>query len=528
MSDTLRRDILATLMPGFSGHTMPEWVAEAFDAGMLSVCIYGENVHDSAQLQALGLQLRAACPDALLAIDEEGGEVTRLHYLEGSPHPGAAVLGRIDDDGYTQRIGSRVGHEILSAGFNLALGPVADVNSNPANPVIGTRSFSADPIRAGRHVAGWILGLQKTGALACAKHFPGHGDTSTDSHLGLPTIDVSPETLSERELVPFRAAIDAGVACVMTSHILLPQVDQDAPATFSSRILQGILRDELGFRGVIVSDALDMQGASGEIGIAEAAVRALIAGCDLLCLGTSTGPALLFEIEAAVIRAVGEGRLPEDRLSDAAARVRGLDGATPTDVSADSALLPAEFLRIAASFEGVAGARDWLAAHPNAAVICVESEANMAVGAAPWGPFAAAAHPLPGTERFAETFLARQQNTVRGDASVLSDASLRCDADVHRETTTGWPSSDRAAGVIVIGRELYRDASVRTVLETLAATGAPCLLVEMGWPELDEPAAVTEPVAAMPVDTAQTKLYCYGSSRLVGAALLQFMEGGRA
>ena len=189
-SAELRRNALATLMPGFAGLTAPGWVTAAFDKGLVSVCVYGENVRDAEQLRALGAELRTSRPDALIAIDEEGGEVTRLHYLEGSPYPGAAVLGRIDDVDYTEEIGERVGRDILASGFNLALGPIADVNSNPLNPVIGTRSFAADPDVAARHVAAFTRGLQRTGALACAKHFPGHGDTAQDSHLALPTVDV--------------------------------------------------------------------------------------------------------------------------------------------------------------------------------------------------------------------------------------------------------------------------------------------------------------------------------------------------
>ena len=328
-SAELRRDVLATLMPGFAGLAMPAWVADSFAEGLLSVCVYGENVRDAAQLRALGAELRAACPGALIAIDEEGGEVTRLHYLEGSPYPGAAVMGRIDDVEYTELIGERVGRDILSAGFNLALGPIADVNSNPLNPVIGTRSFAADPELASRHVAAWTRGLQRTGALACAKHFPGHGDTAQDSHLALPTVDVPLQVLERRELPPFLSAVNAGVASIMTSHILLPQVDPSGPATFSRLVLQGMLRDEMEFDGIIISDALDMKGACGEIGIPAAAVRALVAGCDLLCLGTNTGTDLLEEIVAAVLAAVEDGTLSETRLAEAAGRVRAAAAVMP-------------------------------------------------------------------------------------------------------------------------------------------------------------------------------------------------------
>lgn len=485
----LRRDLLATLMPGFAGHGMPDWVPEAFANGMQSVCIYGENVRDAEQLRALGAQLRASYPQALIAIDEEGGEVTRLHYLEGSPYPGAAVLGRIDNTNYTELIGERVGQDILGAGFNLALGPIADVNSNPLNPVIGTRSFSAEPEIAGRHVAAWIRGLQRTGALACVKHFPGHGDTAQDSHLALPSVDAPLGTLEARELPPFNSAVLASVAAVMTSHILLPQIDT-VPATFSRKILQGMLRDELEFEGIIISDALDMAGASGETGIPEAAVRALIAGCDLLCLGTGSDPAQLQAIEDAVVSAVESGRLTLDRLTEAAERVRAAT-AQPQPTGGERSSgdpTPDELDQITQSFAGLQASAAWLRAHPAALVLRVDSEANMAVGAAPWGPFAAETTPIAGTRWQASAFAKRERLSV----GELPHESRRDD------------------GVIVIARDLNRLQHVRAALDSLRAAGVPTLTIEMGWPD---------------TSTDHIDLGCYGSSRLVGAALLRLIEG---
>ena len=254
--------------------------------GLGGVCLFGPNIESAEQLRALNATLRAANPDAVIAIDEEGGDVTRLFYDRGAPFPGNAVLGRIDDVELTRRVAAAVGAALVATGCTLTFAPDVDVNSNPDNPVIGVRSFGADAELVARHTAAWVDGLQQTGVAASAKHFPGHGDTATDSHLALPVVDLPVETLRARELVPFRAAIAAGSRTIMTSHILLPQLDAEHPATFSARILQGLLRGELGFDGVIVTDALDMAGASGVHGIPEAAVRALAAGCDLLCIGT--------------------------------------------------------------------------------------------------------------------------------------------------------------------------------------------------------------------------------------------------
>lgn len=485
----LRRDLLATLMPGFAGYRMPAWLPEAFQQGLQSVCIYGENVRDADQLRALGAELRASYPQALIAIDEEGGEVTRLHYLEGSPYPGAAVLGRIDNTEYTEQIGERVGRDILDAGFNLALGPIADVNSNPLNPVIGTRSFAAEPEIAGRHVAAWTRGLQRTGALACVKHFPGHGDTAQDSHLALPSVDAPLRTLEARELPPFRSAVLADVASVMTSHILLPQIDT-VPATFSRKILQGMLRDELEFDGIIISDALDMAGASGETGIPEAAVRALIAGCDLLCLGTGSDPAQLRAIEDAVAAAVESERLTLDRLAEAAERVRAATAQPLPSGGAQAVGDPTlhELDQITQSFAGLAASAAWLREHPAALVLRIDSEANMAVGEAPWGPFAAEATPIAGTRWQASAFAKRER--------------LRAGELPHE--------SRGEDGVIVIGRDLHRLPHARATIDTLRTAAVPTLTIEMGWPD---------------GKSEYADLACYGSSRLVGAALLRLIEG---
>ena len=246
-----------------------------------------------------------------------------------------------------------IGGELAAYGIGLDLAPVVDVNSSPDNPVIGVRSFGADPVAVGRHGAAWVEGLQSTGVAACAKHFPGHGDTVVDSHHGLPHVDVPLDVLRERELAPFRAAVAAGVAAVMTSHVVVEALDPVRPATFSPDVI-GMLRDELGFTGVVVSDALDMAGASAETGIPEAAVRALAAGVDLLCLGPGTTPDLYAEVHAAIVEAVRSARLSAERVAEAAARVRGLAERTttrlaegtaprlPTGSTAVTAELPAE------------------------------------------------------------------------------------------------------------------------------------------------------------------------------------------
>ncbi len=458
-TEHIRRLAAGTLMPGFSGIAVPVWILDAYDAGLAAVCLYGTNVASPVQLRDLCAGLRAHSPNTLIAVDEEGGDVTRLHYLTGSPQPGNAVLGRLDDVTLTATSAATIGQELASLGINLNLAPDADVNSEADNPVIGVRSFGAEPDLVARHTAAWIRGLEDSGVASCAKHFPGHGSTTSDSHHELPRVSASADVLEARELVPFRALVEARGATVMTSHILVNALDPVNPATFSSRILQGLLREELGFDGVIVTDALDMAGASAETGVPEAAVRALLAGADLLCLGSDTGPELYEQTLAAITTAVAEGRLDPERLADAAGRVAKLSArfpaagaaeihqATPRGISSkpgrpalDTAAAALDASRIREAFEVSAAAENWLAREEAVAIVQVDTGANFAVGQVPWGPAAAT-------------------DAVVGE----------------REVPDG-------AKVAVVGRGLDADHPLWTVFSRLRAEGHAVIAVECGWP----------------------------------------------
>ncbi|TFB98677.1 hypothetical protein E3O42_15020 [Cryobacterium adonitolivorans] len=492
----VRTHIRATLMPGFVGTVLPGWLRQRLQDGLGAVCLFGQNIESIAQLRELTDSIRDANPLAVIAIDEEGGDVTRLYFSSGSPYPGNAILGRIDDVGYTEEVGRLVGWELRKAGCTLTFAPDADVNSNPDNPVIGVRSFGVDPARVGRHSAAWVRGVQSTGVAACPKHFPGHGDTALDSHLAMPVVDLPPATLRERELVPFRAAITAGAKAIMTSHILLPQVDPENPATLSSRVLGGLLRTELGFSGVIVSDALDMKGASGVLGIPGAAVAALAAGCDLLCIGTENTPAQLDQIEAEVLAAVDAGTLTEARLAEAAGRVHrlaaGITDETLNIPLPDAALAAPEpgfdTGRIIASFAVNEHAKLWLAATPETfSVVRLDTVTNIAVGAAPWGPFAeVAAHP--------ESDLA---------------AAWRARPLVGRTVDdSGALELPARTPVVVIGKDNHRHPFIRDLVDALRADRRDVLVVDMGWPS-DE--------------LTYADIATFGASRLAGRALLELL-----
>ncbi|WP_308467645.1 beta-N-acetylhexosaminidase [Rathayibacter soli] len=492
------RAIAATLLPGFIGTELPDWLAARLRGGLGGVCIFGQNIRSRTQLRALTDAVYAANPEAIVAIDEEGGDVTRLYHESGSPYPGNAALGRIDDLGYTEEIAQLVGRELRRVGCNLNFAPVVDVNSNPDNPVIGVRSFGATPQRVAAHGAAWTRGLQSAGVAASAKHFPGHGDTATDSHLAMPVVDRSLHQLRQRELVPFAAVIDAGVRTIMTSHILLPQLDPANPATLSRRILGGLLRDELGFDGVIVSDALDMAGASGVDGIPVAAARALAAGCDLLCIGTGNTDEQLDQIVHEIRRAVASGRLTTGRLGEAAGRVVGLAQALQAeraaiqipDAGPQLAELDRSTARALSAFDADEAAELWReTARGNYSVVRIETAANIAVGAAPWGPFAeVGADPSrPGNAAFAShpQFVALE--SARG-VSVPADES----------------------NVLVVGRDIHRYAFARDLVDGLRARHSNVLVVDMGWPSDDRRYA----------DVAT-----FGASRLMGRALLCLLDG---
>lgn len=358
--DGLDRLAMAVLQPGFDGTAPPDWLLRALADGLGGVVLFARNVTRAADrddagttprdagdgtgaaggpgpgpvdgavggagdgTRALVAALRRERPDVVVAVDEEGGSVTRLEAATGSSWPGNLALGVADDESLTRRVGRQIGRMVAAAGVTLDYAPVVDVNADPRNPVIGVRSFGSDPEAVGRHGAAWIEGLQSAGVAACAKHFPGHGDTVTDSHLALPAVRAAREVIERRDLPPFRAAIAAGVRAVMCGHLLVPAVDA-LPATLSRAVLTGLLREEMRFGGLVVTDAIEMRAVAALHDPGEIAVRALAAGADAICVGVSSARGeSVYALRDAITAAVREGRLKEDRLAEAAGRVRDL------------------------------------------------------------------------------------------------------------------------------------------------------------------------------------------------------------
>lgn len=319
----------AVLWPGFFGTEAPTWLLKELSEGLAGVVYFGQNMGpDVAKLSAA---LREANPQVLIGIDEEGGSVTRLEAQTGSTVPGAAQLGVVNDVEATRATSAVLASRLRSAGANVLLGPVADVNTDPRNPVIGVRAFGSDSDLVSAHVVAAVEGIQGLGIAACAKHFPGHGDTHLDSHHAMPSVDLDPEEIERVHLAPFRAAIEAGVDSIMTAHIVVPAWG-DEPATLNPKVL-GMLRTA-GFDGVIITDALDMAAVRESVGIGGGSVLALAAGADLLCIGNPTNPGAaalvdqdevdFFTARDAIVAALANGSLSRERVEEAAARVARL------------------------------------------------------------------------------------------------------------------------------------------------------------------------------------------------------------
>jgi beta-N-acetylhexosaminidase len=421
----------ACLLPSFPGTEPPDWVRRFLAEGGAGLTLFAYNVPSREQLAELTATLRAERAGILLAIDEEGGDVTRLEAAEGSSSPGNAALGVVDDVALTESVAASIGAQLAAVGVNWNLAPVADVNV-PANPVIGVRSFGDDAQRVARHVHAFVTGLQRTGVAACAKHFPGHGATEQDSHLELPTVigDV------EAGLEPFRAAIRAGVRSIMTAHVRVPALD-DAPATLSRAAVQGLLREQLGFDGVVVADALEMKAVSATVGVEEGAVRALAAGVDALCIGHDLGEDTVDAIVAAVAGAVRDGRLPEERLAEAAARVRSLSEWTNPQGAPTSPAINAA--RRALVVEGD------VRVAPGAKIVELSAAANIAAG---------------------EHVHGLDSAIVAHEGEPVPDADVYVVRDAHRHPWMRDVADREGVVVVEVGLPVWRPARTRGYLAT--------------------------------------------------------------
>ncbi len=494
----------AILIPPFPGLCAPGWMLDALGRGLAGVTLFGQNISAPDQVSALTAMLRSAAPgdDPVIAIDEEGGDITRVAYADGSPYPGNAALGAVDDVALTQAVYRAIGADLAALGINFDLAPCADVLGTADSPAVGTRSFGADTGLVSRHTAAAVAGLQGACVAACTKHFPGHGRTGTDTHEAIATIEGSLAELRLVDLPPFEAAIRAGTLAIMPSHLRVPELTGDLPATVSAAAITGLLRGELGFTGVIVSDALEMRATRDMFGIPGAAVLAVAAGTDLLCLGRDGSEDDYLAVRDALVAAVRDGVLDGERLEEAVDRVARLRGglartrsAAPAGDNAGSAVgpmvSPAVGLVAARRAVRVSGPHRTLS-HP--VIIEVEPRENIAAGRfgwglAPWAP-AGSVHRVSASGRLLNGAGLGLADAARsGPASGGQDDGGRDDggrdggpADGGRVDAAGILAAAAGRSLVAVVRDAHRDEQTQSLVNALLAARPDLILVEMGLP----------------------------------------------
>ena len=311
------------LLVGFEGKVAPPALLERIAAGRVGgVILFTRNLGEPAEVASLNAALQAATPAGdpplIISVDQEGGRVQRIR-APNTVWPAMSRVGAQGDEAYTAAVGRALGGEIASLGFNVDYAPILDVHTNPDNPIIGDRAFGTEPRAATAQALAFWRGLESSGVRGCGKHFPGHGDTATDSHLELPRVDHGEPRLREIELAPFAAAARAGVPMLMTAHVVYPAIDA-RPATMSRRWLTEILRGELGYRGVVVSDDLDMKAVADRYPVEETVVQGLLAGVD--CFLACRDPEVQARAEAALDRAIADDATARARYEESVGRVR--------------------------------------------------------------------------------------------------------------------------------------------------------------------------------------------------------------
>ncbi|MFQ4147703.1 glycoside hydrolase family 3 N-terminal domain-containing protein [Arthrobacter sp. LAPM80] len=490
----LPRLINSVILPGFVGTTAPPWLVRALENGLAGVVYFGHNIDPDApgQVSSLSAAIRAANPDAVIGVDEEGGNVTRLQARDGSTIPGAAVLGALNDPAITTAAGRVIGRLCRDAGINLTIAPVADVNTNPLNPVIGVRAFGADTALVSAHTAAAVTGIQELRVAACAKHFPGHGDTVADSHMDTARVELTMAEMTEFHLPPFKAATDAGVASMMSAHIIIPELGE-APATLNPAAAR-LLRD-MGFDGVLITDALDMAAVRVTVGPGEGGVLALLAGNDLLCVGNplnayTTGrddESCYVEVYDALFEAVVSGRLPVEVLRRAAARTQALArwsageivGGTHDDV--DWVSVAARACRVDAL--GAASLRATPVLTGSGVVTLVDARTGHNMAAGP-------------TENFIATALAGYAVT-EFNAVELSSAELEV-------------ALMQARGAVLVIVDSMASPKQQESLELVFATAPAAVCINAGL----------APVAP----TTHAAIHCHGFSKVTAEAVISLLE----
>ncbi|KIF77536.1 hypothetical protein QR77_34205 [Streptomyces sp. 150FB] len=460
-STELSRLAHGVLFPALGRRTVPKWARRAVTSGLGGFVLFGKDIASAEQVRELTRDLHGLREHVLLSIDEEGGDVNRLEAFGGTSVPGNHALGRLDRPELTREAAYQIGLSLVEAGVDWDLAPAVDTAVNPLSPN-GIRCFGPDRALVAKHAAAWVEGLQAAGVSACAKHFPGHGLSSTDAHLGTPVVELSREELVDHYLDPFRAAIAAGVDSIMVSHVRLTQLDE-VPATISPAVLTGLLRGELGYDGVVITDALEMRGISDVASLPEAAVRAIAAGADALCLGAWAFGDDVDAAAAALVAAVEDGTLPEARLREANERIARL-GTRPkaTGVERDDTV----GVRLAEDVTEVHG--DPVLHGERTLVVRLDPTHSPAQGGASWG----VEEPLRAAGVEVEAL------AVAGD-TYNAAGMIRAEIGLFRD------EFGPEANVVLLTRSSHRFPWQRPVIEDLLRRCPDAVVVDMGVPGED-------------------------------------------
>ena len=465
------RLILSTFSPGFGGAVVPEWIKPWLENGLGSVTLFASNTPNFETASNLISEIRSYNPDVLIAIDEEGGDVTRLFVREGSRYPTPALLGQCDDEDLTFRSYSSMGAVLRSLGVDITYAPVADVVAYENNPIVGVRSFGMSSDVVNRHVLQAVQGLQSSGVSACVKHFPGHGAVLEDSHHDLPRIKLSKNDYERTHIEPFKNAIASGVSAVMIGHLIAECLDPNLPASLSSKILRDYLRSELCFKGLIVTDALDMGAIGGPTKIHESALNALTAGADLLCF-SGMGDQSQFVINSFdwIQSAFNRGEISEDSFIDSSQRVGEIRAKNLKGTKVEENI---DYKELISGFE-VLGDVELSSSAIN--LVEIGTKPTIAAGDVSWG-------------------IHRELRSV----------GITC--EIHASDAENLASKK----LVVAFRDAYRDGPLLATLNRLNQRFPDAIFIDMGWPTRE-----FEP---------RNLIRAYGSSAIVSQAVAARIKG---
>ena len=434
--------ILKTFSPGFGGPSIPEWLKPWLENGLGSVTLFASNTPNFETAQNLISDLRSYNPEILIAIDEEGGDVTRLFVREGSKYPTPALLGQCDDEDLTYRSYNSMGALLRNLGIDITYAPVADVVAVENNPIVGVRSFGMDTDVVSRHVRQAVRGLQDAGVSACIKHFPGHGAVVEDSHHDLPFIKMTLNDFELAHISPFKDAIEAGADAIMIGHLVAESIDAQHPASLSSKVIRDYLRDKLKFKGLVVTDALDMGAIGGPDKIHESALQALLAGSDLLCFsGMGDQSQFISNSFNFINSALESGKLAIEDLYESAEIITELR-AKRIKKSKPTALF--DFHELIKGFE-ISGSVGLPADPIN--LVEIGTKPTIAAGDVSWG-------------------IHRELRAV----------GIAC--EIHASDAESLSSKQ----LVVAFRDAYRDAPLLAALNRLYERFPEALFLDMGWP----------------------------------------------